>query len=254
MIARLFFVLLALTTMVACSDEFSSNEIGSSQGTQSGSYANMLVVNDFLYAITDSELITFGVEDSANPVLLDTQQLGFGAESLFHRNSILFIGSQTALHIYAIGEDGIPVQQSLTRYGNFGIAPCDPVITNDTLAYVTLSSTERICNTNFQINELRFYNITDLEAPVLENIFPMIDPKGLALDGNYLFVCENTAGFKIIDVSDHLNPVVLHHIEDIQTTDVILQDGLALFVGRQAIHEYDYTDITDIKRLGRIDL
>ncbi len=254
MITRLFYGLLVVTTLVACSEEISSNNAGSSEGTQSGSYANMLVINDFLYAITDSELITFGVEDSDNPVLLDTQQLGFGAESLFHRNSILFIGSQTALHIYEIGEDGIPFQQSLTNYGNLGIGPCDPVVTNDTLAYVTLSSTERVCNDFLQINELRFYNIKDLQQPILESTLEMIDPKGLGLDNNYLFVCENEEGFKVIDVSDHLNPIIIHDIRGLQTTDVILKNGLAIFVGRQAIHEYDYTDITDIKRLGRIDL
>jgi len=254
-----FFAMSMLLIFSSCEQnaEFAANG-NNLAATSSGSYANMLTINDFLYAVTNTELVTFDVTDPTQLKELDRIDLGFGVESIFHHNGVLFIGSSQALHIYEIKDDGIPALKNRTGYGNFGVTQgftvCDPVVANDTHAFVTLSTrTEGACG--FQdINELRVYNVTNLENPILTEIVDMFNPKGLSLDGDLLFVCEDEFGFKIFDISISHNPQLLHHIEGDHTTDVILQDGLAIIVGPTALYEYDYSDIDNIQKLGVIQL
>ena len=59
----------------------------------------------------------------------------------------------------------------------------------------------------------------------------MEHPKGVGIDGNTLFLCDDYAGLKVLDVSDPLNVQTIAHFENITTYDVIPLDGLLLVVG-----------------------
>jgi hypothetical protein len=47
-----------------------------SSSTQVGSYSTMLTIGQKLYLVNDSQIKTFDVTDSKNPVLLNTTDLG----------------------------------------------------------------------------------------------------------------------------------------------------------------------------------
>lgn len=226
-------------------------------GVQSGSFANMLTVGQFLYIVSDESLITMDIAQADQPKEIDRQELTFGIESLFHRSGVLFVGSVESMRIFQINEQGIPEFRSETPYTMFeNIVPCDPIVANDTLAIASLSSLETpdaFCGRAL-INELRFFDITDIENPILFNSIPMDEPKGIGLDDNLLFICEANDGFKVYDIQDGLAPEMLYHFPNIRTFDVIPTGNLALVVGPEDLFEFDYSDVNDIKFLSSLKL
>ena len=224
----------------------------------SGSYSSILAVGDYLYAVNDRELSTFDIKDESNPILLDKQNVGFLIENIYYTDGVLFLGSKGALYIFAINEKGIPVKKSETNYFNAeGVTSCDPVIVKNNYAYVTLSTVtiqNSPCFRQLNINELRVYDVEDIENPKLLSQLSLESPKGLAFDNEYLFVCLAFRGIAVIDVSDKTNPQILQILEKFESYDVIATNGLLMVVCPTEIREYDYSDINNIKYLNSLKL
>ena len=103
------------------------------------------------------------------------------------------------------------------------------------------------------VNELRIYDISDIEEPVEITRRQMDFPAGLGITGDFLFVCEGNLGVKLFDVSDRTQPAEIWSDEGFETFDLILKDGLLIVVGPESIRQYDYSDITDIQFLTEIE-
>lgn len=246
----------SLCFLLSCESELGLGSLDAVDSTTEGSYANMIIIDNFMYVINDERLKTFSVEDSSNPELLSDQSVGFNIESLLHYKGSLFIGSPQAMYIYEIDGQGIPRSTSVTEYQLFGDGFCanDPIAADDNNAYASLSTrlnTE--CTRNVSTNEIRVFDIEDLTAPVQITSVEMDSPRGIALDGNYLFVTEAQTGLKVLDVTYPSNPELIYHFDGFQAFDVIANDGLLLVVGPHKIHEYDYSDITNMTYLSEID-
>ncbi len=254
----IYFFLILFT--FSCTQDSSFLISGNSSGTLSGSYATMLPIDGFLYVINETDIFTYDIADTESPILVDEQNVGFEIESMYHHEGVLFVGSSEALHIFVIQENGIPLRKSETVYNFDNLeewGSCDPVVADDTYAYVTLRSSTQEgfgCNAVFRVvNELRIYNIENLQEPELLTIRQMDFPKGLAITGDYLFVCEGNLGVKLFDVSDRMDPIEIWSDEGFETFDIILKDGLMMVVGPDAIRQYDYTDINNIEYLTAIE-
>ena len=128
---------------------------------------------------------------------------------------------------------------------------CDPVVVQDTIAYVTLRG-GNMCGNN--LNELDVVSIADLMEPTLLKAYPLSGPYGLGIDENILFVCDGDAGLKIYDVSDPLSidENMLAHFPDINAYDVIPVNGVLILIGENGIYQYDYQDIENIQLLSTI--
>jgi len=221
--------------------------------TQSGSYANMLTIGDRLYIISSTDITTMDISDKTEPKEINRQILGNGIESLFYYAGQLFIGSRENLFIYDISNNGIPVEISQTSYDIFdGSCSSDPVVVNDSIAYVTLSTVEGGTCFRQPVNQLRLYDITDQSDPILINLVEMTEPKGLGLDGNWLFVCDD--GLRVLDVSDPNNVTQIHHFSGLDTYDVIVQNGLLLVVGPENLYQFDYSNMSEMSMLSTIVL
>ncbi len=251
------FFLVALLVLGSCSsDEASlSLETGGSDTGIAGSYARFITVGNFLYIVDNSSIQTFSLSNPALPVRISTQEIGEQIESIFNYQDKLFIGSGSGLYIYTIQQDGIPSQTSTYTY-EFPILPCDPVVANDTYAYVTLhdGETDGPCGGWNIVNELKIFNVEDITNPELLISYPMSRPKGLGLDGTTLFVCDDWAGLKVFDVSDPYNLTMIAHFDYFQAFDVIPLDGLLLCVGTDNVYQFDYTDLNNIQEVSRIPI
>jgi hypothetical protein len=253
----ILFSLLATTLFMAC--ETGVNDLATpgpaSNTGVAGSYARFIIVGDFMYVVDEQSLITFDISDAEDPVQVDKQPIGDRIETIFNFRDKLFIGSGEGLFIYAIPESGIPEQLSATSYFEFEIFPCDPVVANDSFAYVTLNAKRRLnnpCGGSFEVNAnlLKIFDISDARQPRLLSEYEMFAPKGVGLDGTTLFVCDDEAGLKVFDVSDPYDLVPIAHLDFFTAFDVIPLDGLLLVVGPENVYEFDYTDLDDIKLLS----
>jgi len=260
----LYLSLLISLVLTSCSEASDSTgaiggfDEGSTGDGTNGSYTAMIAVADRLYYVDNTTLFTSDISDPTSIQVIDQQEVGTEIETLFHRAGLLFIGSGPALYIYELDDDRIPRRASETRYNQFGedMTPCDPVVADAGYAYVTLSSTAVTeqgaggCPRFTLVNELRIYDITDIESPMLISTTDLTNPKGLALDGDVLFVCDSEAGLKVYDVSDRLHPELLHSFTDGTTFDAIARAGLLVVAGPSAIMEYDYSDLSDMELIG----
>jgi hypothetical protein len=210
-----------------------------------GSMARFTIMNDRLYTVGNASLDVFNIINANDPKHTNTLNLGWGIETIYPFKNKLFIGSQTGMFIYNVNNPDAPVASGQFNH----VRTCDPVIADDTYAYVTLRSGTTCQGFTNQLDILKLNNITD---PALQKTYSLNNPHGLSKDGNLLFICDGDAGLKVYDASDIMNLQLIKQINDISTFDVIAMNKIALVVAKDGLYQYNYTDPADIKLLSKI--
>lgn len=235
--------------------ETSPNSLGSGArdaggGTATGvggSMARFAITGDYLYAVDYNNLHTFNIS-AHEPVNESGKHVGWLIETIFPYKDHLYIGSANAMYIYDIGNDpAVPTELSTYRH----FTACDPVVVSEDIAYVTLRDGER-CPRG--VNRLEVINVSDPINPEKIANYEMINPHGLGIDGDYLFISEGEKGLKIMDAENPTGIKQLRHIEDIRTFDVIPFNNVLMITGASGIVQYDYTDIDNVVHLSTIPL
>ncbi len=199
-----------------------------------GSMARFSIVNNYLYAVNNTNLISFSIATANNPVRTATQSVGWNIETIYPFNNKLFIGSMTGMFIYDITNPATPVAQ-----GQFSHARrCDPVIADGNYAYVTLRNGSECGGST---NQLDVVNITNMNAPVLTKTYPMNNPHGLTKDNHLLFICDGKDGLKMYETSVPTNIVLKKHLTNIETYDAIAYNGNLLVVAKDGLYQYSYS-------------
>lgn len=232
----------------------SSSESGSGVA---GSYARFLTAGDFIYIVDSENIKTLNIEDPSTPQFVNEQSVGERIESIFRLEERLFIGSGSGMYLYTIGNDGVPQYSATYSYDDFLIYPCDPVVATDSFAYVTLNTVNAlVCRTetSLSVNELLIFDVTDFSHPQLLTTYQLSGPKGLGIDGKILFVCDNTDGLKVFDVTDPYNLQLIHHFSGFTAYDVIPLNGLLMVVGPENVYQYDYSDLDNMSLISTIEL
>ena len=178
----------------ACSDqqgtspsksaEVSSNS-GNNGGTSGigGSMARFTIAGDYLYIASHNTLYAFSIENGKQPVLKSKQDFNFFAETIFHINGTLLIGTQGGVMIYSLQNPASPSYESIYQH----IVSCDPVVASGNYAYSTLR-TESTCTRG--VNRLDVIDISNIKNPTQLTSFNMTNPKGLGIAGERLYVCD----------------------------------------------------------------
>lgn len=240
----------------SCAEDSFGVEAASGTGV-AGSYARFMIVDDFFYVIDNEKIKTYSLDNPAQPEIVNEQVVGSRVESIFHLDGKLFIGSGIGLFIYTIQANGIPAFTSEFSYDIFPVYPCDPVVATQDYAYVTLNTSIREASCGGRINDfnqLSIFDISDINQPELIQSVPMTHPKGLGVDGNLLFVCDDADGLKVLDVTDPLNVVMIEHFDTFTAYDVIPLGGLLLVVGPENVYQFDYSDPSNIEMISIIQL
>lgn len=209
-----------------------------------GSMASMVLMNDYLYALRESNNVGIvNIANAASPSHDTTFFAGFNLETIYPFQNKLFLGSMTGMFMYDLTNPLVPV-----KLGEFShVRACDPVITDGSFAYVTLRSGT---NCGGASNELNVVDIKDLMNPVLLRTYGLTQPTGLSKDGNLLFVCDGATGVRVYDASDVTNLKELKQIKVDDSYDVIANNGIALVVTKVGLYQYDYSNRNDIKLLS----
>ncbi len=227
-----FFTVISIL-LFSCSADSSFDGAGTETG-KAGSMARFAVVDDYLYTVNNESMKLFNISNDAQPYFTTDVTMGFGIETIFPKNDMLFIGSQDGMFIYSIEQADNPVHVS--DYSH--ITSCDPVIVDSTFAYVTLHSND---NGNWcagNTNELHIIDISNVSYPMLLQQHQMQRPLGLGIDNNKLFLCDD--GLKVYDVSNTPEINLLQHFK-ISANDVIALGEILLVVGDDGLYQYNYS-------------
>ncbi len=225
-----------------------SSTLSQSYGT-GGSTARFTLMNSNLYTVSKSKLKLFNVSDPGAPKFVNSINIGNGIETIFPYQNKLFIGSTTGMHIYNATDPSSPVK--LSTYQHF--TSCDPVVVQGKYAYVTLRS-GNFCRLG--TNLLDVLDIQDPTKPVLVSSFPMLNPHGLAVNGNNLFICEGKSGLKAFNSSDPkgIGQNQLSFLQNFSAVDVIAGPKSLIVTGDNGIYQYDYTNPSNMKLLSHLRL
>lgn len=241
---------------VGCSKDSlrTGEDAGTSSNGVAGSYARILTVGDFMYIVDNTSIQTYSLADATTPSKVDDQEIGQNIESIFHLDGKLFIGSNLGMYLYAISADGSPEQVGQVQH-DILFNPCtsDPVVSDGDYAYVTLNTDlNGPCGQTSLVNQLSIYNVQNINNPTLVAEYEMYNPKGVGVDGDILFLCDNEAGLKIFNVANPTNIQMIAHFDDITTYDVIPLNGLLLVVGPRNLYQFDYTDLDNIHKVSEM--
>lgn len=214
-----------------------------------GSMARFTISGNYLYLLDGDDVQTVNISDEADPVVKTRTELAWDIETIFPYKSSLFIGSGSGMHILDISTPESPVRISTYEH----IRSCDPVVVDESYAYVTLRS-----GTTCQgfANQLEVIDISNLRAPELIKTYAMTNPHGLGIDDNTLFICDGSDGLKAFDASDvyQIGASQLAHYKDIHAVDVIPFDNILMMIGEDGIFQFDYRNPKDLRLLSKIPI
>lgn len=212
-----------------------------------GSLSRFAQSGDQLYVLDNGYIKNLDLSVPLDPQPGQDLQMGWDIETLFPRNNELFVGARSGMHIVDISNRSEPEYLSTFSHAT----NCDPVIVDGDIAYVTLRS-GTVCQ-GFT-NQLDVVDISDLRSPRLLHTFPMHNPHGLSKDGDALFICDGDAGLKVFDASElaAIDQHLLAHDKSIQAFDVIAYNDIAMLIGDDGLHQYDYSNLNNIRHLSTI--
>lgn len=227
---KLFYIVILYclgVVIVSCSAD-SFNFDSSTETGVSGSLSRFTIANNHLYTVDLNALKVFNVSDEKKPVFVKSINPGFGIETIFSTNELLFLGSRWGVYIYDISDAANP--KHLSTYSH--VFSCDPVVVSGNYAYSTLNSGGP-CGRG--VNRLDVIDVSDPSNPFEVKAINMQDPKGLGVSNNLLFVCD--MGIKVFDISNPKSPNLLKKVS-IPAMDVIPLGDLLLVLAEDGLYQY----------------
>ncbi len=212
-----------------------------------GSMSRFAISTDHLYTIDDENMQVFDLSSATNPTSVNEFSVGFMIETIYAHRKQLFVGAQNAMYIYDKTMAASPSLQASYWHAT----SCDPVVANDTMAYVTLR-TGTTCEGDQNVLEL--VDIKEATSPHEVARYNMDNPHGLGLDEHLLFVCEGATGVKVFDARhpQDLNEHLIARIEGLFAYDVITQDQHLIVIAEDGVYQYDYSDPKQITLLSKM--
>lgn len=233
---------------------FSSSGIKSSAPTSngvSGSTSRFAIVDERLYAVSQTEMKLFNLQNPENPTKGGSLNLGFGIETIFPYKDKLFLGTTTGVQIW---DNKNPIKPTyLSRLDH--ARACDPVVVENDIAYVTLRSVNNFSRCGGAIaNQLDVIDVSNAASPILLKTYSMDSPYGLGIDNNKLFICEGTSGLKTFDATKPTDIKQLQHFKDMNAYDVIPLNNTLMLIGKDGLYQYDYSNPNNLKLLSKISV
>lgn len=246
----IFYLLLVSLFLCQCQKDSSSISINSGSVGQGGSLARFAITGNYLYSVDENQLKVFDISNAADPVLKNTEDIGFEIETLFPFKDKLFIGSATQVYIYSIEDPAKP------KLLSSAISPevmrrCDPVVAKDSVAFATLRTNGPCGGTQ---SVLAVYNIKDITNPVQVATYPVGEPYGLGYDDDVLYVCDKQRGLLLFDISHPYQPTLINiSINDGSYVDVIPYQNTLICWTTTGLILYDITNNRNPKLIKTVD-
>ena len=212
-----------------------------------GSMSRFTIYNDHLYSVINNQMNIFDLTGSEPKKAAENTYLWGNVETIFSYKDNMFMGTPTGMLIYSVKDPLKPEYQSSITHA-YG---CDPVVVDNDLAYVTVHS-GNTCGQ--KTNELFIVDVKDVKNPKQLVSYNMTNPKGLGIDNNKLFLCDD--GLKIFNITDPqtLMSNEIAHFMDMAGFDVIAHNNIVMMIAEDGIYQYDYSNTSLIKYLSKIPI
>lgn len=195
---------------------------------KAGSLARFAILGQTLYTVDEQSLRLFSLQNPAVPTAGPKVQLINGIETIYPKDHYLFLGTQRGMYIFDVATPAAPVQVSFYQH----MVSCDPVVVQGDYAYVTLRAGQT-CGGG--TNVLEIIDLTNLSRPRLATSLLMVGPRGLGVEGNRLYVCDD--GLKVLDISRTPSATLVQKFAT-TLTDVIPNGNYLLAVGPGGLYQY----------------
>lgn len=217
----------------------------------SGSTSRFAIVNERLYAVSQTEMKLFNLQNPENPTKDGSLNLGFGIETIFPYEDKLYLGTTTGVQIWDNKNPQKPTYLSRLDHAR----ACDPVVIENDIAYVTLRSVNNFSRCGGAIaNQLDVIDVSNPASPILLKTYEMESPYGLGIDKSKLFICEGVSGLKTFDATKPLDIKQLQHFKNMNAYDVIPLNNTLMLIGKDGLYQYDYSDPNSLKLLSKISV
>ncbi len=226
--------------------ETSMNPTAGSSNGINGSMSRFTMYDNKLYVVLNNYMSIFDLTGTQPIKAGDSMYIGGNVETIFSYKDNMFMGTPTGMLIYSVKDPLKPEYQS-NIWHVFG---CDPVVVDNDLAYVTVHSGNN-CGQN--INELFIVDVEDVKTPKKLVSFAMTNPKGLGIDANKLFLCDD--GLKIFQITDkpaNLLANQIKHIQGMEGFDLIPFNNTLMMIAEDGLYQYDYSNTSDIRLLSKL--
>ena len=233
------------------SSSFTKSSTSPTTNGVSGSTSRFAIVNERLYAVSQSEMKLFSLQNPSNPVKDGSLNLGFGIETIFPYKDKLFLGTTTGVQIWDNKNPLKPTYLSRLDHAR----ACDPVVVENDIAYVTLRSIDNFSRCGGAIsNQLDVIDVSNPASPILKKVYQMDSPYGLGIDNKKLFICEGKTGLKTFDATNIMDIKQLQHFKDMNAYDVIPLNNTLMLIGKDGLYQYDYSNPSSLKLLSKISV
>ncbi len=221
---------------------------GSNTGIN-GSMSRFTIYNDRLYSVINNQMNIFDLTGESPKKAAEKTYIGFNVETIFSYKDNMFMGTPTGLLIYSVSDPLKPAYQSCISHAY----ACDPVVVDNDLAYVTIHSGST-CDYSAKENALIIVDVKDVKNPKELVTYKMTNPKGLSIDANKLFLCDD--GLKIYNITEpqKLMSNQLAHFTNMDGFDVIAHNNIVMMIAEDGIYQYDYSNTSSIKYLSKIPI
>lgn len=216
-----------------CGSDDSGNASPSSESVgKGGSLAVFAIKGNYLYTVDYQTLHVFQISDTNNPVKVNDVLIGQNIETIYSLGNLMFMGSRNGMFIYDVTNPENPKYLSQAEH----FTACDPVVANESHAYVTLHSNTG-CGNN--LNTLMVYDIANVQNPILIHQRNLTYPRGLALYENYLIVCDDE--LKIFDTTNPAEPVLVKSV-NYKFKDIVIYNDVLYAFGEQKVTQFKWNN------------
>jgi hypothetical protein len=236
---------LLLMVAAGCTKDSQSAAAPSNGTGTGGSLARFTIAANHLYLANYSTVEVFDLANPADPVRKNTVSVNFEVETIFPYGDKLFIGSRDGMFIYSITSPSNPVKLGSARH----VRSCDPVVANDSVAYVTLRGGSPCGPAE---DGLYIYDIKNITAPVQKSLLQLSNPYGLGLKDSVVFVCRGNEGLSVVNAKKANAPSVMYTLRDDSYIDVIPYNNQLICYVVRGIIIYDITNLNQIVKLGEV--
>jgi hypothetical protein len=218
----------------------------SSSPSTGSSYATFAVIDDFLYYLDYTSIVTLDITEPENPKELSRTRIGWTVETIYPTNDFLFIGGTRGMYVFDRNDPAKP--KEIGRVEHF--RACDPVVVSGPVAYVTLRG-GNACGESRDV--LLCVSVEDPSHPLIISEKELETPYGLVARDPFLYVSSGKGGFKLLDVANPEEPEVVDEWTDWPTKDFIWSGDILFVLGFENLLIFDVSTPSNPALLATIE-